>query len=786
MTKLQKKTGSLSLTHPELIEEWDAAKNGQLTSSVTSGSSLKVWWKCSKGHEWCARIAHRANGVGCPYCANKKVLFGYNDLATLNPKLASEWNYEKNKGLTNKNNEDISTPDKVTPASKQNVWWICSKGHEWQAQVDNRTKGTGCPYCAGKKPINGLTDLLSLNPILAKEWNYEKNGGIKPSDFSTASGKKVWWKCPNNHEWEATISDRSRGDGCPYCSGRRILPGFNDLETINPKLASEWDTMKNINMSPKTVSPNSHKKAWWICSSCGFEWSAQIKSRNSGCGCPECGLKKSSETRISNQVNKRGSLAQNNPKLAKEWHPTKNGELTAEKLPNGSVRKVWWLGACGHEFKASVYERLKGLGCPYCAKFNKRVLKGYNDLATVNPGLAKEWNYEKNTGLKNGSNRDVSTPDKVTAVSGLKVWWKCKKGHEWKTAISNRTNGDGCPFCSKAGTSVPEQGIAFYLEQICKVEQRTKIAKKEIDIYLPEYDVGIEYDGIYYHKPSSIQKEKEKDRVLSENGIMLIRIKESENNEILEGKPTIIKYSFDDMGKNYEWAVLELCHLLANITENDAFDTIKIDVKKDYIEIRQRVDLYNKDNSIAIRCPELVKEWNYEKNGTLTPDMFTCGSKAIVWWKCSKGHEWQTAINHRAIRGDGCAYCSQKRMLKGYNDFKSWSLNNGFEYLLQEWDYSRNDETPDSFSSKSKTKVWWKCPKGHSYQSSIGSRTTGHGCPRCAGIIKRIINLDTGEVFESMTEAARKYGINNKIISKCCLGQQKTAGGYHWEYVDLR
>lgn len=784
MAKLQKHSEPLSLTHPELLKEWDVVKNEQLSpSEVTAGSGLNVWWICSKGHEWYARVSHRANGVGCPYCANKKVLAGYNDLATLNPHLSSEWNYEKNTGLTNGNNEDISTPDKVTPVSGQKVWWKCSNGHEWQAQIDNRTKGRGCPYCSGTKTIKGKTDLLSVNPSLSKEWNYERNGDAKPSDYSATSGKKVWWKCSKNHEWEAAIYDRNSGKGCPFCSGRRILPGYNDLGTINPTLASEWDREKNT-MSPNTISPNSHEKAWWICSSCGYEWNAQIKSRNSGCGCPECGFKKAEKTRITNQIVEKGTLAQNNPELAEEWHPTKNEDLTPEKFPSSSVRKVWWLGKCGHEFKASVYERLKGLGCPFCAKYNKRVLKGYNDLATINPALAKEWNYEKNADLKNGSKRDVSTPDKVTAVSGLKVWWRCKKGHEWKTAISNRTNGSGCPFCSKAGTSVPEQGVAYYLEQICRVEQRIKLFGKEIDVYLPDYNIGIEYDGVFYHKSDSTKKEKEKNRILSENGIALIRIKESTENKVEVGEPTIIKYSFDDMGKNYEWAVLELFKLLTSITKNGIFDSIKIDVKNDYIKIRQRVDLYNKENSITVKCPELVKEWNYDKNGTLTPDMFTCGSKVIVWWKCSKGHEWRTAINHRAIRGDGCACCSQKRMYKGYNDFRSWSIDNGYEYLLNEWDTTKNVESPDSFSSKSKTKVWWKCPKGHSYQTSIGSRTTGHGCPRCAGIIKRVINLDTGDIFDSMADAARAFGINNKFISKCCLGQQKTAGGYHWRYAD--
>ncbi|MCH5314701.1 MAG: zinc-ribbon domain-containing protein, partial [Eubacterium sp.] len=98
----------------------------------------KVWWKCCKGHEWQATISDRNNGRGCPYCSGKKSLKGYNDLQTVNPTLANEWNYEKNNGLT---------PVDVTPGSNKKVWWKCQRGHEWQAIICNRNRGNSCPVC---------------------------------------------------------------------------------------------------------------------------------------------------------------------------------------------------------------------------------------------------------------------------------------------------------------------------------------------------------------------------------------------------------------------------------------------------------------------------------------------------------------------------------------------------------------------------------------------------------------------------------------------------------------
>ena len=142
------------------------------------------------------------------------VIKGVNDLATVNPTLAEEWNYEKN---------DTFTPDQVTAGSKKKVWWKCKFGHEWETAVVERSRGSGCPFCSGKKALKGFNDLQTVNPTLAEEWNYEKNGTLTPDMVMPKSGKKVWWKCKFGHEWEATIASRSNGVGCPYCSGRRKI-----------------------------------------------------------------------------------------------------------------------------------------------------------------------------------------------------------------------------------------------------------------------------------------------------------------------------------------------------------------------------------------------------------------------------------------------------------------------------------------------------------------------------------------------------------------------------------
>ena len=197
-----------------------------------------------------------------------------------NAQLMAEWNWEKN-------NELNFEPETLTLGSSKKVWWMCSKGHEWQTSISHRNNGRRCPYCAGKKTLKGYNDLQTVNPPLSKEWNYEKNNGLTPVDVMSSSGKKVWWKCSKGHEWQASIADRNRGRGCPYCASKKVLKGYNDLQTVNPALSKEWNYEKNNGLTPVDVMPNSNKKVWWKCKT-GHEWQATIASRNSGSGCPIC------------------------------------------------------------------------------------------------------------------------------------------------------------------------------------------------------------------------------------------------------------------------------------------------------------------------------------------------------------------------------------------------------------------------------------------------------------------------------------------------------------------
>ena len=217
----------------ELLDQWAAQTNLPFTpETISCGSTKKVWWRCGLGHEWQAEIRSRVDGCGCPVCANRTVALGINDLASQFPNLAQEWHPTKNGTLTFQ---------EVTFGTKRKVWWRCEKGHAWCASIQSRTlDGTGCPVCAGRVILPGENDMASQFPEIARQWHPTKNGPLLPSQVTPACKRRVWWICPLGHEYVAAVGMRTkRNSGCPYCAGKKVLAGFNDLATAQPKIAAQ-------------------------------------------------------------------------------------------------------------------------------------------------------------------------------------------------------------------------------------------------------------------------------------------------------------------------------------------------------------------------------------------------------------------------------------------------------------------------------------------------------------------------------------------------------------------
>ncbi|MDB4483027.1 zinc-ribbon domain-containing protein, partial [Akkermansiaceae bacterium] len=408
--------------------------------------------------------------------------------------------------------------------SNKMVWWRCKKDehHEWSDTINNRSNGRNCPFCSNHR-VSGANSLAAVNPKLAREWHPSKNHPLKPSEVLAGSDKTVWWKCDeaDDHEWPARIYSRSKS-GCPMCS-QKVVVSSNCLATTHPELSEEWHPTKNGELTPYNVTAKSSKRVWWKCKKGDdHEWEGIISRRLKGSVCQICNLSKSVRS---------NSLATTNPKLAKEWHPSKNGNLTPNSITARSSKKVWWKCEKGddHEWQAKTSERLGGFGCTICS--GNKVVKS-NCLATINPRLAKQWHPTKNQNL---------TPADVVAQSNKSVWWLCDKydDHEWRTSTNNRSNGTNCPFCTLTPQSKQELTITFELIRFFKgINPRGfKVVVggqlKTIDIFIPELNLGIEFDGSYWHKDKEA-KDKLKTEKLKEAGLNIIRIREEPLTPIFE------------------------------------------------------------------------------------------------------------------------------------------------------------------------------------------------------------------------------------------------------------
>ncbi len=633
------------------------------------------------------------------------VIKGKNDIGTLYPNLLKEWDYAKNKKLQ---------PEDFSFGSNKKVWWICSKcGNEWEAIISSRTHGTGCPICGRKKQGTSFRDgrlkkigsLKETNPELCEEWNYEKNWNMLPEQFTHGSNKKVWWICPKGHEWEATISSRAKGCGCSKCNaGYRVslpekaivfylkkgkidvqenarifgsslrdvdifLPEYNcaieydgehwhkikhkDLEKAQlckergiklirirePKagLLEDGYSIEHLTEPPKNDLEYINESIKWLLEYLNIKIQSKVDSNRD----------MSSIRSMIERSYDEDSFGKVYPEIASEWDDKKNGSLTPFDVSKCSGLKIWWRCKLGHSWQDSVAHRISDRGCPYCS--GHRTLTGFNDFKTRHPDIAKEWDYEKNTSI---------SPDKISSCNGRKAWWICPKGHSYQATVAHRVeDGNGCPICA--------------------------------------------------------------------------------NQKVLFG--------YNDL-----------------LTNN----------------------------------AKVAEEWNYKRNGSLTPEKMLVGSNKKVWWKCAScGNEWRAQISTRTKNGAGCPVC--KRRKGGIEHHKTALANNGSikekcpELALEWHPYKNGTNIPDNFTIGSREEVWWKCSKcGNEWIARIANRAIlGRSCPRCA-IAERIkkknkavVCIETKEQFESLNAASIFANVSPSKIGACCRGKQKTAGGYHWKFV---
>lgn len=424
-------------------------------------------------------------------------------LVEARPDLAAEWRDER----------PVET---ATLGSEYKALWACPEhGHTYRAAVSSRVRGSKCSICSGKTVLAGFNDFASKRPDLVSEWDYEKNDKA-PTEVARTSRYRAHWKCSQGHEYVAPVARRNVS-GCSVCANKSVMEGLNDLAHLHPAIAAEWDDTRR---SANAVVAGSNFKARWKCVACGYKWEARVVDRTqAGHGCPAC----------SGRVTIPGltDIATTHPALALELDdPT----YTSTQLSYGSNRSVWWKCEMGHRWKANAANRvLQTSGCPTCA--NRKVLAGFNDLATTHPALLSEWDKTANTKL----------PTEVTGGSNYKAAWVCSKGHTWVATLYSRTSGgNGCLTCARSQfSSQLEKDVTSYVASILPADEiimqpaRGIVKGHELDIWVPRLNIAIEVNGLYWHSEANGKGKtyhKTKRDACDSAGIRLIQVWEDDWN----------------------------------------------------------------------------------------------------------------------------------------------------------------------------------------------------------------------------------------------------------------
>lgn len=303
---------------------------------------------------------------------------------------------------------------------------------------------------------------------------------------------------------------------CIYCNGRRILPGFNDLETRHPDFVmNHWIHEKNT-IDPGFIGGGNSCMVWLRCDE-GHEARVSLATRftawlNGQFSCRKCqGLHRGRRSLK--------TVASEHPLMVKEWADS-NKRKPCEVGYRAGL-SIDWVCHLGHIWSETVAARaIYGTGCPYCS--GHRVLAGFNDLATVNPEVAMQWHQDNEL-----------RPEDVTAGSNIRVKWLCPQGHEWCVPVNNRKR-TGCPECARTQISLVERLLWERVERLVggvEIDARIPVAdggrnrRARCDAMIDDVGLVLEYDGEYWHRERHASDLK-KSRLLLEAGWALIRIRE--------------------------------------------------------------------------------------------------------------------------------------------------------------------------------------------------------------------------------------------------------------------
>lgn len=421
-------------------------------------------------------------------------------ITVTHPDVAAQWHPTLN---------GDARPEQFTHGSKKEFWWLGDCGHHWYSPIDKRIRGHGCHYCNNRVILKGFNDCETLSPEIVSLWDHEKNEEYLLDKVFKGNRTKSYWKCERDHSWFAEIRSLAlNGSRCPQCSRHHISANNSKYGKMKKRLLIDtlpdiekfifWEKNSGLDISdtgvgsPVTVTfrcPDDHRHVWTETIK-HFTDRALKSSREKKCKCPLCIY-----TKIVTGVN---DLGTEYPDVAGLWNDAKNDIPVSEVSPREADKRRHWICDQGHEWFVSVEDMVKkrspGRWCTVCS--GKKILAGFNDFPTLRPEIMELWDHDKNS-------EEGVFPEGLPPSSKTPVWWTCDKGHSWTVPPAVITD-DFCHVCHR-GRSRGEVELGEFIRSILPdnvsvvINDRSVISPLELDVYIPEKNIAIEFNGLYWH-----------------------------------------------------------------------------------------------------------------------------------------------------------------------------------------------------------------------------------------------------------------------------------------------
>ena len=506
---------ALSTTHPEIVKKWDITRNLNFSINNVSleinrnhtGNQL-FYWKCKEAndHIYKATITQICNNQSCPMCKGD-IIVESNNIVKTHPEIAQLLHPTKNKTLKRKIGYFKDNPKND---GSQILCWKCSKSsnHYYFSSLKEKiSKGSEwCKICENS--------LAKLYPDMAHMYDPEDNYNISIYDLIESKYGGGWrWgvfgqnryykhitlKCKSHHSFSWTpifkfdphsqLITRNQPKKCTQCEIQKSVVAITSIYPLTSKF---WHPTRNKPILANEIAYNSRQVYWWNCPKCNHSWEEEtrkvslINYTNDGRHFQHVN-KKSRKTPCPKCHQKNNSIEVKFPKLAKEFHITKNKDVKLDQININYKNPIWWECSVNrkHIWKATIKQRvfiskqkLKNNKCPFC---NGERLLLSESLIKTHPQLIKEWHTIKNKKL---------VPRIFNMDSKAIVWWKCSKykSHNWRDPINKRVNGTNCPKCENKKIKNNLIHQKFNTKQIEKIHHLLSLKK-----WIPASQLYIKY-----------------------------------------------------------------------------------------------------------------------------------------------------------------------------------------------------------------------------------------------------------------------------------------------------